>query len=44
MDQQAIKVEILRMEDGSVEGKETIVDVGDVDSIFFDDFFDSGGW
>lgn len=44
MDQQAIKVEIVRMGDGRVEGRETLVEVEQVNKAFFDEFFDSGGW
>lgn len=44
MDQQAIKVEIMRMGDGRVEGRETLVEVQQVNRAFFDEFFDSGGW
>lgn len=44
MDQQAIRVEIMRMGDGRVEGRETLVEVEQVNKVFFDEFFDSGGW
>lgn len=42
MDQQAIRVEIVRMDDGTVEGEEMLVERGEVDRVFFDEFFDSG--
>lgn len=44
IDQQAIKVEIVRMDDGKVEGRETLVEAEQVNKVFFDEFFDSGGW
>lgn len=44
MDQQAVKVEIVRMDDGRVEGREILVEVEQVNKVFFDEFFDSGGW
>lgn len=44
MDQQAVKVEIVRMDDGRAEGREILVEVEQVNKVFFDEFFDSGGW
>lgn len=44
MNGQILKVEIVRSEDGSAEGKEVMVGSEEIESVFSDQFFESESW